>query len=137
MTNAIDAQHALIFTMVTMSGVEGHFGATELQSIGREVKALPVFKGFDTGKIALVAQECMEILREPEGLDAVLGLIAGGLPQRLRETAYALAVEIAAADNAVHKEELRFLAILRDRLGLDKLATAAIERSAIARYQAA
>ena len=136
MSNAIDAQHALIFTMVTMSGVEGHFGEREVQTIGRMVKSLPVFKGFDAGKISLVAQECMEILREPEGLDAVLGLIAGALAPRLRETAYALAVETAAADRAVHKEELRFLAILRDKLGLDKLVTAAIERSAIARYQA-
>ena len=100
MSNAIDAQHALIFTMVTMSGVEGHFGESELQSIGRMVKALPVFKGFDTAKIANVAQECMEILSEPEGLDACLGLIAGALAPRLRETAYALAVETAAADRA-------------------------------------
>ncbi|MCX7351602.1 MAG: Tellurite resistance protein TerB, partial [Alphaproteobacteria bacterium] len=54
---------------------------------------------------------------------------------KLRETAYALAVEVAAADLAVGKEELRFLAMLRDTLGLDKLVTAALERSAIARYQ--
>ena len=46
-----------------------------------------------------------------------------------------LAVEVAASDMAVGKEELRFLAILRDTLELDKLVTAAIERSAIARYQ--
>ena len=54
---------------------------------------------------------------------------------KLRETAYALAVEVAAADLVVGRTELRFLAILRDRLGLDKLVTAALERSAIARYQ--
>ena len=46
-----------------------------------------------------------------------------------------LAVEVAASDLAVGKEELRFLAMLRDTLGLDKLVTAALERSAIARYQ--
>jgi len=53
----------------------------------------------------------------------------------LRETAYALAVKIAAFDIAVGKEEMRFLAMLRDHLGLDKLVTAALERGAIARYQ--
>ena len=57
------------------------------------------------------------------------------LPAKLKETAYALAVEVAASDLAVGREELRFLAILRDALDLDKLVTAAIERSAIARYQ--
>lgn len=35
---------------------------------------------------------------------------------------------------AVGKEELRFLAILRDRFGLDKLVTSAIERGAMARH---
>ena len=39
--------------------------------------------------------------------------------------------------DAVGKEELRFLAILRDKLGRDKLVTAALERGAIARHQEA
>ena len=82
-----------------------------------------------------MAQECGEILQDKEGLEAVFGLAAEALTPRLRETAYALAVEIAASDLAVGKEELRFLAMLRDHLGLDKLVTAALERGAIARYQ--
>jgi tellurite resistance protein len=135
MSNAISPEHALIFVMVVMSGVEGKMEERELKSIGRIVKQLPVFREFDPEKLTYVAKECADILQDKEGFDAVLGLIAGALPARLKETAYALAVEVAAADNAVHKEELRFLAILRDKLGLDKLATAAIERSAIARYQ--
>jgi len=75
------------------------------------------------------------MLQEPEGLMAVLGLARDQLSPKLRETAYALAAEVAAADLAVGKEELRFLAILRDIFGLDKLVTAALERAVIARYQ--
>ena len=136
MPNAIPPEHALIFVMVVMSGVEGRMGERELGSIGRIVKHLPAFKTFDPERLTYVAKECGDILQDDEGFEAVLGLIAGALPAaRLRETAYALAVEVAASDMAVHKEELRFLAILRDRLGLDKLTTAAMERSAIARYQ--
>ena len=65
----------------------------------------------------------------------LFGLVFEALSPKLRETAYALAVEVAASDLAVGKEELRFLAMLRDHLGLDKLVTAALERGAIARYQ--
>ena len=57
------------------------------------------------------------------------------LPHNLYDTAYALAVEIAAADLHVEQEELRLLQLLRDRLGLDKLTCAAIERGAMARYR--
>jgi tellurite resistance protein len=135
MPGTISTEQALIYVMVTMSGVEGKINATELKEIGRVVKSLPIFKNFDTARLTTVAQECGEMLQEPEGLMAVLGLARDQLSPKLRETAYALAVEVAAADLAVGKEELRFLAILRDTLGLDKLVTAALERSAIARYQ--
>jgi len=135
MPGTISIEQALIYTMVTMSGVEGRIKNTELMEIGHIVKHLPIFQHFDETRLTTVAQEAGEILQEPEGLNALLGLIGEALPPKLRETAYALAVEVAAADLAVGKAELRFLAILRDHLGLDKLVTAALERSAIARYQ--
>lgn len=136
MSGTISTAQALIYTMVTMSGVEGPINPTELAEIGHIVKHLPVFSHFDEARLITVAQEVGEILQEPEGLRAVLGLVKEALPHKLRETAYALAVEVAASDLAVGREELRFLAILRDTLELDKLVTAALERSAIARYQA-
>ena len=135
MSGTISTEQALIYTMVTMSGVEGKVNAIELAEIRQLVQTLPIFRDFDEHRLITVAQEAGDILQETEGLAAVLGLIKGALSPRLRETAYALAVEIAASDLAVGREELRFLAMLRDTLELDKLVTAAIERSAIARYQ--
>jgi tellurite resistance protein len=136
MSGTISTEQALVYVMVMMSGVEGRIKAEELAELELLIRTLPVFQRFDPSRLATVVQECGDMLQEPEGLETVLGLVKDQLPVRLRETAYALAVEVAAADLVVGKEELRFLAILRDTLGLDKLATAAIERSAIARYQA-
>lgn len=135
MSGTISTEQALIYVMVMITGVEGKVKPEELAEMELLLRTLPVFKGFDRGRLATVAQECSDILQEKEGLQTVLGLVKDQLPVRLRETAYALAVEVAAVDLAVGKEELRFLAILRDALGLDKLTTAALERSAIARYQ--
>jgi tellurite resistance protein len=135
MPGTISTEQALIYTMVTMSGVEGKVNAIELAEIRQLVQSLPIFRDFDEHRLMTVAQEAGEILQETEGLNAILGLVKEALSPKLRETAYALAVEIAASDLAVGKEELRFLAMLRDALDLDKLVTAAIERSAIARYQ--
>ncbi len=58
---------------------------------------------------------------------------ADGIPDKLQATAYALAVEVAAADFQVKPEELRFLALLGEQMKLDKLTMAAIERGAKAR----
>ena len=57
-----------------------------------------------------------------------------GLPERLHETAYALACDVAAADERISQEELRLLELLRHRLSVGRLPAAAIERGARARH---
>jgi tellurite resistance protein len=135
-THTVSHHQALIYAMVTMSAVDARISDRELRRIGQIVQTLPVFRDFDPERLTGVAQECGEMLQVEDGLEAVLGLIAEALPGRLRETAYALAVEVAVADLHIWREEIRFLARLRDTLGLDKLVTAALERSALARYHA-
>jgi len=137
MDNTISLHQALIYTMVTITAVDAKVGDPELTRIGRLVQTLPVFNGFDPERLTHVTQECGEMLQVDGGLDAVLALIGQAVPSGLAETAYALAVEIAVSDLNIAREEIRFLARLRDTLSLDKLVTSAIERSATARYQSA
>ncbi|NJM34770.1 MAG: tellurite resistance TerB family protein [Rhodomicrobium sp.] len=126
---------ALIYAMVTMSAVDRMISDNELSKIGNIVSQLPVFADYDQDRLVKTAEACGNILSEEDGLDAILGIIAKALPKKLHETAYALAVEIAAVDRDVRLEELRFLEMLRDRLGLETLVVAAIERGARARHQ--
>jgi len=135
-TNKTVLHHdALIFAMVTLSASDRTMTDRELMKIGDIVNTTPVFRDFDHDRLVTVAEACGEVLQGDDGLSAVLDIIAGSLPQRLHDTAYALAVEVAAADLHVEQEELRFLQLLRDRLDLDKLTVAAIERGARARYR--
>ena len=76
-----------------------------------------------------------DLFEEEDGLDALLGLVEHALPDHLRETAYALACDVAAADKRVSMYELRFLEMLRHDLRVGRLAAAAIERGARARHQ--
>ena len=135
MNHPISKQEALIYVMVMASAVDRTMNDRELSRIGELVQALPVFSGFDDDNLISVSRDCAGLLAGPEGLDIVLETVRDTLPARLYDTAYALAVEVASADLSVKAEELRLLSLLRDRLGLDKLTCAAIERSAIARYR--
>ncbi|EDQ31746.1 Tellurite resistance protein TerB [Hoeflea phototrophica DFL-43] len=135
MTSSVQTHDALIYLMVTMSAVDKAMNDAELARIGRLVTFLPVFKGFDEDRLIEVTRSAAELLQGPEGLDIVLEVVRDALPTRLYDTAYALAVEIASADYNVQQEEIRLLQMLRDRLGLDKLTCAAIERGAIARFR--
>lgn len=135
MNHPLSAHEALIYVMVMASAVDRTMNDRELGRIGELVQALPVFKGFDDDNLISVSRDCARLLSGSEGLDIVLETVRDTLPPRLYDTAYALAVEVASADFSVKAEELRLLSLLRDRLGLDKLTCAAIERSAIARYR--
>ncbi|WP_108660865.1 tellurite resistance TerB family protein [Acuticoccus kandeliae] len=135
MEQPISHHEALVFAMVTMSAVDRTMTDAELRRIGEIVQQLPVFRDFDSDRLVSLAETCGEILQEDDGLDTMLDLIATCTPEELHETAYALAVEVAAADLRIQQEELRFLQMLRDRLDLEKLVVAAIERGARARHR--
>lgn len=135
MKRPLSAHEALIYVMVMASAVDKTMNDRELSRIGELILALPVFDGFDDNDLIPISRNCARLLACTEGLDIVLETVRDTLPPRLYDTAYALAVEVAAADLSVKAEELRLLSLLRDRLDLDKLTCAAIERSAIARYR--
>lgn len=137
MTSTVTVHDALIFAMVMASAVDNAMNDQEMERIGHLVEQTPVFSGFAPNNLVNVASRCASLLAGPEGMDIVLETIRDALPERLYDTAYALAVEVAAIDHTVRPEEIRFLQLLRDRFGLDKLTCAAIERSAIARHRKA
>jgi tellurite resistance protein len=131
----ITPHEALIYVMITTAAADRQISDRELDRIAQIVRHLPVFMGYDMDNLAKAAERCGDLLSNEEGLDEMLELIASALPKKLYETAYALAVEVAAADLKVPDEEIRLLELLRDALNLDKLVTAAIERGARARHQ--
>jgi tellurite resistance protein len=134
MTQIISHHSALVYTMVVVSAADGEMSDAELQTIGDIVQSFPVFNDFNKDRLITTAQECAAILSEDGGLDAVLGLIKEAIPGKLQETAYAVAIDIASADESVTPEQLRMLEMLRDTLGIQRLYAGAIERASRARH---
>jgi tellurite resistance protein len=130
----ISHHDALIYTMVLVSAADSLMPDAELASIGDAVMHLPVFRDFDRENLPKVTRACTELLQDGEGLDKAFKAIKGALPEKLRETAYALACDVAAADGKVTQEEARILEMIRDRLQIGRLPAAAIERGARARH---
>lgn len=134
MQRPIDQHTALIFTMVLVAAAEGEMTDDELDTISRQVRYLPVFRDFQHDRLMEVGRQCAELLRDEDGLELAIDMIAEALAKPLHETAYALACEVAAADGALVIEELNLLDLLRQRLNVDRLVAAAIERAAYARH---
>lgn len=135
MSQTITHHKALIYIMVLVSAADADMTDAELRVIGEIVKNFPVFQDFDPEDLVSVAEECGELLaREDNGVQSVVNIVQQSLPEKLYQTAYACAVEVAAADEAVDEEELRVLEVIRDTLRLSRLHSGAIEWSARARH---
>lgn len=127
-------QDCLVAIMVAISASDENIRTAELVKIQSAVNMLPVFAEFDIDRINRVSQIVFDLFEQEDGLDALFGLIRDNLPERLNETAYALACDVAAADGSLADPELRLLEEIRHELNIDRLHAAAIERGARARH---
>lgn len=130
----IDVHAALVYTMVLVSAADRNMTDAEMRIIGDNVRHLPAFADYDQGRLTQTLEDCAALLAQEDGLESAFRMIKAALPAKLRETAYALACDVAAADREASQEELRILELIRHRLAIDRLIAAAIERGARARF---
>lgn len=134
-TVVLTPQDSLVAVMIAVSAADEKIVEKELTAIRAIVGRMPVFEGYDTDRVGLVSGIVADLFEEDEGIDALIGIVKASLPDHLRETAYALACDLAAADGSIHQTEMRLLEIIRHDLQVGRLAAAAIERGARARHQ--
>ncbi|MDX8468171.1 tellurite resistance TerB family protein [Mesorhizobium sp. VK23B] len=132
---SLTPHEALIYLMVITSASDRDMTDVELARIGDVVRSWPVFVDFNQDRLIAVSQECQKALQDKDGLEGVLARVAKALPERLRDTAYAAAFEVAAVDLEMRMEEVRVLQLIRLKLDLDTLTVAAIARAAKARLR--
>ncbi len=127
-------QDCLVAIMVAVSASDETIRTAELVKIEAAVNMLPVFADYDIDRTRRISQVVFDLFEQEDGLDALFGLVRDNLPERLNETAYALACDVAAADGSLAETELRLLEEIRYELNVDRLHAAAIERGARARH---
>jgi hypothetical protein len=132
----LSAQDALVHLMVVTASSDDGISPREVAMIDNLVMRSPVFAGYPRDTLSAVANACVDAVNA-RGLDSVLDEAIAAIPARLQDTAYALAVEVAVVDLNLPQEELRLLEMVRDRLEVDRLTTAAIEAAARARMRKA
>jgi tellurite resistance protein len=133
--DALDAPEALVLTMVLVAVADGGMTDREIGVMAGLVQTLPAFHEFTTEQLGTATDAAVRLLNEEDGLQHAGRLMRGALKPRLRETAYALACEVVAADQVPGQRTLEMLELVRDELQLDPLIAAAIERGVRARHQ--
>lgn len=126
------AHDALIYLMIVVSASDRDMTSAEMARIGGIVRTWPVFEGFDEERILDAAKACQKLV-EKGGLESVFEAVRAAVPERLHDTVYALAFEVASVDLEMRLEEYRVLQRLKGLLSLDADLAASIELAAKAR----
>ncbi|TNC65982.1 tellurite resistance TerB family protein [Rubellimicrobium roseum] len=134
-TTILSPQDALVALMLAVSAADGTVRTAELVQISNLVENLPAFADYDGARLQEMGPLVMGIMDREDGLDRLFEMVRRYLPERLWETAYAFACDVAAADGRITGPEAEMLDAIREELSLDRLHAAAIERGARARYQ--
>lgn len=132
---SLTAHEALIYVMVITSASDRDMTDDELARIGLVTRYWPVFVDFDEGKLIAIAKDCQKLLHDGKSLDGILERARKAIPERLHDTAYALAMEVASVDLEMRMEEVRVMQRLRQHLTLDDETADAIERASKARHR--
>jgi hypothetical protein len=132
--SGLDAQEALVCTMVLVAAADG-ITDREIGVMSGLVQTLPAFHNFSSQHLQAAMDAAVSLLREEDGLSHAGKLVRDALEPRLRETAYALACEVVAADRFAKQSSLQMLELVMTELKVDPLIAAAIERAARARHQ--
>ncbi len=130
----LSPEDCLVAVMIAVSASDEDMRTAELVKIESQINNLPVFASYDPDRLRVMSQTVLDLFAVEDGLDALFGLVRANLPERLYETAYALACDVAAADGSLNDRELRLLEEMRYELDIDRLHAAAIERGARARH---
>ena len=112
----LTAQDALAALMVAVSASDEEIRTAELVKINNAINNLPIFADYDLERLPRISRMVFDLFEQSDGLEALFGLFLDAVPERLFETAYALACDVAAADGRVVGPEVRMLEEIRDAL---------------------
>ena len=103
-------------------------GAPKRRSASRTTRVRSTSGAARPDRIRRVSRTVFDLFEEEDGLDALFGLIREALPERLYETAYALACDVVTADGRHSQVELRMLEEVREELKIDLVVRAVIRQ---------
>ena len=95
-------EDTLIAIMMAVTASDGRIQTSQLVSIERMVNHLPVFRDYDPERMKEVSNTVFDVLAEEDGLDILWDTVRATLPERLFDTAYAMACDVTAADGEAH-----------------------------------
>lgn len=118
-TNTFTKQEAFLALALAMSAVDGEIVEDEVKGIFSYLLQIRIFDGYNQNQLSAIFKKLVKILNH-EGVSGLVAVAKSSLPESLRESAFACAVDIALADGKVKDSERALLDELRGVLEISE-----------------
>lgn len=118
----LNKQEAFAAVMLAVSAADGNVSDEEVEDVVGRFTRMRLFSDMGTSQLTAMTGRLFRLLKKG-GSEELIRRGAPVLPHDLRETAFAVAVDMAFSDGSVEEEEKRLIERLQQELGLaDELA---------------
>ncbi len=125
--SGFDAREAFASVLIATASSDGHVSREELEHFFAVMRRTELFRGQTVAEYNAMVHKIQSLLNNRERRE-VLEKAADGLPEALRETVFALAVDVVFSDGAVEQDEMTVLEEIQDVLKISNhFATKAVE----------
>ena len=101
-------EEGIIKLLYMVAASDGTFHPNELESIKQKLDTYPWLRTVTRNRASQIEQELMENIYNKKPESEILAEIKAIIPDELKPTRYALALEICAKDDVMHKDEMVF-----------------------------
>lgn len=123
----LSKEEAFVGIILSSVAVDEVINQEELFLVSHTLARMPAFRRFHPQQILNMMNNFLQIIRR-EGVGNIVNAAKSTLNKDMKETAFAVAVDITLADGIVEAKEKEFLETLQKALGLsDELTTKIIE----------
>ena len=107
------------FAAVTLATIaaDGTITEEEAQGLFVHMNRMRMYSGFNDKQMSSMLNKLINIIKR-KGLDELLALAKGSLPEDMRATAFAVATDLALADGDIAEEEKKLLTKVQQSLGI-------------------
>ena len=127
-------EEGILKLLYMTAAIDGDLNRIELDSIKAKLVTYPLLKTITSIRRERVLSDLMENNYNSKSESEILKEINDVIHDNLKETAYALALEICAKDLVMHKNEIAFMKKVAKLFGIDDATAEALRKSVDVRY---
>ena len=114
-SDAFSKQEAFLGIALATSAADGNIDESEAKGIFAYLLQMKMFDGYTERQLSEIFDKLVKVLQN-EGVGGLVAIAKSSLPEELRETAFACAVDIALADGVIEDSEKALLEELQQVL---------------------